>query len=178
MPRLPTVAQSELPSDQPDLVTSVLQDRPLNVYATIANNAQVLAGLRVFLKALWADTGLTERERELVILAVARTLDSEYEWHQHVRIAIPDACTPEEVSAIAERDFEAFSPRESLLLEYVTEVLSRTVSDERHAQLEAEYTHAQLVGIASLSAGYQLLAVLIDAFEIEPEEPFVGWTQR
>ena len=179
MARVPYREAEELPEDVRDLVVSSLQGRSLHVYRAIANNPAVLEGLRAFLGTLWADTGLTDRQRELVILATARAAGSEYEWHQHTRIARDDHLTVEELDAIGARAFEAFDPDDEALLAYGTAVAEGTVDDALHdAALEVLGDASTVVGAAATSAGYLGLARIIDAcgVELEPGDAFVGWT--
>ena len=79
MARVPYVDASDVPDEYEDLLESSLQGKPLHVYQSIGNNPAVLAGFRSFLGSLWTDSGLTDRERELVILAVARETGNRYE---------------------------------------------------------------------------------------------------
>lgn len=179
MARVPYQEPAALPDDVGDLVISSLQGRPVHVYQAIANNPAILDGLRTFLGTLWSDTGLTDRQRELVILASAKAAGSTYEWHQHVRIARDDYLTAEEIAAVGVGEFEGFEPTERTLLEYATAVVEGAVDDAVHeAASEIVDDEAMLVGTAATAAGYLGLGRLIDALgvEIEDGEPFVGWT--
>lgn len=179
MARVPYREAAELPEPVRELVVSALQGRPVHVYQAIANNPAVLEGLRSFLATLWADTGLTDRQRELVILASARAAGSTYEWHQHVRIARDEHLSTEELAAVGAGEFDAFDPSEQVLLEYATAVAEGTVDDAVHEAARATLgDEATLVGTAATAAGYLGLARLIDALgvELEPGDEFVGWT--
>lgn len=69
MARVPYVDPNDLDSEYRDLVVSSLQPgETLNVYRAIANNPDVLDGFRAFLGVLWNRSGLTDRQREIVIL--------------------------------------------------------------------------------------------------------------
>jgi alkylhydroperoxidase family enzyme len=177
MARVPYVDSEDVPPEHRDLLVSSLQDRPLHVYRALGNNPAVLAGLRSFFAALWSDTGLRERERELVILAAARERENAYEWHQHVRIAGSAGVNEAEMRAIADGDLGDFDDREAALIGYARAVVRDAVTDERHAAVAAEYDDATVVGIAALAGGYAMLGGLIDAFDLELEEgeSFFGW---
>ena len=72
MARVPYVDPNDLDSEYRDLVVSSLQPgETLNVYRAIANNPDVLDGFRAFLGVLWNRSGLTDRQREIVILTTA-----------------------------------------------------------------------------------------------------------
>lgn len=180
MARVPYVDPQDLPEEYRDIVVSKLQQRPINVYAALGNNPEVLAGTRAFLSSLWASTGLSVRERELAILLAAAVNDSSYEWHQHVRIARDAGVTEAEMAAIAAGDFDAFDGDETLLLRYADAVLDGSVDDARHEVFVAAYDESTAVGVASLVQGYTSLAGVIDALDVglEDGEEFVGWDPR
>ena len=166
----------DLPPDVRDLVVSSLQPgKTINVYRTVSNNPPVLEGLRAFLGALWTDSGLTARDRELVILAVARELDSAYEWHQHVNVARSVGFGDAELRAIGAGDLDALGEGEAALVRYARAVVRGEVDEATHDAVAAECDDATLVGAASTAAGYGGLARIIDAFDVELEDPFVGW---
>lgn len=179
MARVPYATADELPADTRDLLVSALQGRALHVYRAIGNNPAILAGLRAFLGSTWTDSGLTDRQRELVILAAARAARSTYEWHQHTRIARDDHLTIEEISAVGAGAFEAFDDDDRVLLEYATAVAMGTVDDELHrAVRDVLGDDGAVVGAAATAAGYLGLSRIIDAcgVELEGGESFVGWT--
>ena len=92
MPRVDYVSQEEIDEEYEDLIVSTLQPgKRVNVYSAIGNNGPVLAGFREFLGSLWEHSGLTDRQREIVILTAASEIGSEYEWHQHVRFTRPSS---------------------------------------------------------------------------------------
>jgi 4-carboxymuconolactone decarboxylase len=176
MARVPYVTDEDLPPEYRDLIVSSLQGRRLHVYQSIGNNPEVLAGLRGFFASLWTDTGLDERERELVILAVSREAEFAYEWHQHVRIARGVGVTDEEILAISEGTLETFDERERDLIEYAVAVVSEEVDDALHDRLSTHYDDETVVGVAALAGAYAMLGQVLSAFDVELEEPFVGWT--
>lgn len=178
MARVPYADPEDLPEEYRDLVVSSLQPgKTVNVYRAIGNNPEVLAGFRGFLGELWSESGLTDRQRELVILATARRVDSSYEWHQHVGIARGAGVTDEEIRAIGAGDFSGFDDGDRALLDYATAVVDGDVTDGVHDALAARLDDEAVAGAAATAAGYLGLARVIDALgvEIEPGDEFVGW---
>lgn len=178
MGRVPYVAGDELDPEYSDLVVSSLQPgETLNVYSAVANNPDVLRGLREFLGALWNHSGLTDRQRELVILTVASETGSEYEWHQHENIASGVGLAPDEIAAIARDDRSPFTGEEQALVAYTRAVARGRVTDELHDAALEFLDEESVVGAASTAVGYVALALLIDAFDVEIEsgDEFVGW---
>lgn len=180
MARVPYVDPEDLPEEYRDLVISKLQGKPVNVYAAIGNNPEVLAGTRAFLSSLWESSGLEDRQRELVILLAAAENECRYEWHQHVGIGGDAGVTREEMAAIADGDFDSFDGDDSVLLWYAAGVLDHDVDDDLHDEFVEAYDESTAVGVASLASGYTSLAGVLDALDVEIEdgEEFAGWDPR
>ena len=178
MARVPYRGPDEVNEQHRDYVVSSLQPgKPINVYAAVANNEEVLAGLRAFLSSLWDSSGLTDREREIVILTAAAEAGNAYEWHQHVNIAGGEVLSLAELAAIADDDTDPFDDAEVALQEYARAVVTGGVTDEIHDALTATFDDRQIAGAAATAAGYLALGRMIEAFgvEIEPDDEFVGW---
>ena len=175
MARVPYVDESALPTEHQDLLVSALQGKPLNIYRAIGNNPAALYGLRTFLGALWRDSGLDPKQRELVILAVTAEIESAYEFHQHVAIARDVGIADSEVLAIADGDLAGFDRGDRRLIEYAQAVVRDEVDDDCHDALAATYGPETIVGVASLAGGYLLVGRLLAALDVETETPFVGW---
>lgn len=181
MGRVSTVTREELESDDEALIISSLQPgKTVNVYGAIGNNVAVLRGFRKFLGALWTDSGLTDRQREIVILTAAAEVGSEYEWHQHVSIATDAGLDREEIAAIARDDRRPFVGIEQMLVGYTRAVARGRVTDVIHAAALEYVDEETLVGVASTAAGYVALGRVIDSLgvEIEAGDDFVGWDLR
>ena len=179
MARVPYVTEDDLDPDYRNLITSSLQPgKTVNVYSSIGNNQEVLGGLREFLGTLWDHSGLTDRQRELVILTAASELNSEYEWHQHVNIATDIDFDLEEIDAIARDDRSPFSNEEQVLVAYTRAVARGRVTDALHEAMQDYFDDETIAGTASVAAGYVALGRVIDALgvEIEADDEFIGWT--
>ncbi|ACM56770.1 carboxymuconolactone decarboxylase family protein [Halorubrum lacusprofundi] len=180
MARVPYVDASDVPDEYEDLLESSLQGKPLHVYQSIGNNPEVLAGLRSFLSSLWTDSGLSDRERELVILATARATTNRYEWHQHVNIARGVGIDDAVIAAIGADDRDPLDDDETALVEYAVAVVRGEVNAVVHDEVAARYDDETIVGIAAAASGYEALGGVIDAFDLELESgtEFHGWDPR
>ncbi|MFB6157604.1 MAG: carboxymuconolactone decarboxylase family protein [Haloferacaceae archaeon] len=179
MARVPYIEPEELDPEYRDLVVSSLQPgKRVNVYSAVGNNPPVLRGLRDYLGALWNDSGLTDRQRELVILTVAAETGNRYEWHQHVNIAEGAGVTREEMTAIAEDDADPFDAGEVALCEYARAVVGNGVTDDVHEAVADRFDDRTVAGAAATAAGYLCLGRVIEALgvEIEAGDEFVGWS--
>jgi alkylhydroperoxidase family enzyme len=170
MARLPHVSASELAPERQALLVSKLQGgKPLNLYATLGNNPAMLEGMRSYFGAMWAESGLSDRERELLILTVAEEVDSEYERHQHRNVAPDVGVTDEELDAIVAGESDLFSDEETLLLRYGRAVVRGDVTDKLHERLVTAFGEEAVLGAANVSGAYLGLARVIDALGIDPE---------
>ncbi|WP_255167226.1 carboxymuconolactone decarboxylase family protein [Natrononativus amylolyticus] len=178
MARVPYVTQDDLDPEYQELVVSSLQPgKTVNVYSAIGNNQEVLRGLREFLGALWNHSGLTDRQREIVILTAASEIGSAYEWHQHVTIATDAGLEPAEIGAIARDDRRALPDEERALVAYTRAVVRGRVTDALHEAVVEYVGEETTVGAAATAAGYLALGRIIDALDVDLEagDEFVGW---
>lgn len=178
MARVPYVEQDDLDPEYQDLIISSLQPgKRANVYSAIGNNQEVLDGLRTYLGSLWTDSGLTDRQREIVILTVAQEIDNDYEWHQHYLIGTNNGLSAEEISALGRDDRNPFTAEEQALIAYARAAVESRVNDPIHDQLAEYFDDETIVGIAATAGGYVALGRLIDVLGVELEEgdEFIGW---
>lgn len=187
MARLPYRTPEELEGDH-DLLTSSMDAEDLpeeyqhlystnvrHVHRTIANNPDILEAFRTYNGAVWHDSGLGDRERELVILSIAGEVPSRYEWHQHVRHGLAVGLSEAEIVAAGAGDADAFEGSESALVAYAHAFARGEVDDALHEALAEYADDATIVGAGALAAAYLGLAHLLDALNVEPEEEFVGF---
>jgi alkylhydroperoxidase family enzyme len=171
----PDLVESQRPDSLPEKYSHIGQQDARNVYRSIAHDPEVVETLRAHIGATWEHCGLSDRDRELVLLSVAREIDSAYEWHQHVRIAILEGISPEEIRALSARDYESFDDTETLLMEFAAAAASNGVTDEDVESLREAFPDDDVAGIVALVGVYVDLNVILSAFDVETEEPFVGW---
>jgi alkylhydroperoxidase family enzyme len=178
MARIPLVSRDALSADHENLVVSSLQPgKEVNVYRAIANNPLVLAGFREFLGALWSESGLSDRQRELVILTVAAETDSAYEWHQHVNIATDVGLDSAEITALARGIPTSLPVEEQALIAYTRAVVHGYVTDVIYAAVADLFDENAIVGITATTAGYLALSRVIHSLGVplEADDTFVGW---
>ena len=181
MARLPYIGPDELDERIADLVVSSLQPgKRINIYSATANNPAILEGLRTYLGAMWSDSGLSDRQREIIILTAAAEIGSDYEWHQHESIGRKAGLSGDEIAAIGRDDQSEFAADERVLIAYTRAVIRGRVTDEIHEETLTVLGESTTVGAAATASGYLALGRMIDAFDVELEEgdTFVGWDPR
>lgn len=188
MARISLVDHDDLPPEQRDLLEvlsdpesvpaqyrHLLTSKTRNVFRTIGHHPPVLELFRELGGVLWDEVGLSTRQRELLILSVARALDSEYVWHQHVRIALSNGISESELLDISASRFENFDAAEETLLAYTAAFARGEVDDDVHAAAATVFDDPTLVGIGMSTCFYVTIIRMMDAFAVETEEPFAGW---
>jgi 4-carboxymuconolactone decarboxylase len=173
MSRVPLLEMDAIPESHHHLFTEdYLGDR--HIFRAWAHNPEVLEATLEYLNVLYDQ--LTTREKELVILTVAREKTSKYEWHQHVDIARDLGVTTEDIRAIGRADLDHFEHREASLLAYAERTVAGTVRDEDYDHLNRHYDHGQIVAIGLLVGFYTGLCNYIAATDLPFEGgDFVGW---
>lgn len=171
----PDLIESQRPDSLPDEYSHLKSKPARDVYRSIAHEPEVVRTLRGFIGATWEHSGLSDRVRELLLLAVAREIDSKYEWHQHVRIAILEGLSPEEIRAVADGDFEGFTDEERAIMEFA-QAAARFETTDAHVEALGEFIEdVEVSGTTALVGAYVGLGVIIDSLDVETEEPFVEW---
>lgn len=150
-------------------------DAPPRLYQAMVNNPPILEAFRQMASTLRAECGLDERRREIVILTAARATGAEYEWHHHVHIGRAVGLSVEEICAIADGRSDAFDAPEAVLVEYTTHLVAGTVDGTHHDALTSNFDHRETVGVAMVAQFYLGLSRIVDAFDLDIGEPFVGW---
>lgn len=174
MARVPLRTQSDLPEEYQYLLSEdALGER--NVVCAIGNAPAVLQSYMRYGTTLWDAGELTERQRELVILGVARALDSQYEWHQHVGLGREAGIDDAELRAIGRGDLDRFGDADRALLRYAWAFAERDVTDAVHGALAEQFDTGTTTAVAMLASHYVATAYTLDALDVPLEEPFVGW---
>ena len=173
MSRVPLLAMDEIPDEYHYLFTEeYLGDR--HIFRAWAHNPDVLEATLEYLNTLYSQ--VTEREKELIILKVAHTKGSEYEWHQHVDIAREKGVSIEDMQAIGREEYHHFDHEEEYLLRYAEAMVDGIVVDSDYDHLNTHYTHGQIVAIGLIVGFYTGLCNYISATDLPFEGgEFIGW---
>ncbi|SEP93855.1 carboxymuconolactone decarboxylase family protein [Natrinema salaciae] len=172
MARVPLLEPADLPEEYRYLFTEN-DVGDAHIFRAMANAPELLQWYLRYSTRLW--DVLPEREREIVILATARALEHEYEWHQHVRLGREAGVTDAEIIAISDGTLEALDDRDAALTAYARAVALGDPRDGDHDRLGDHYDAETVVGVAMLVGHYVATARALDAFDVATEEPFVGW---
>jgi alkylhydroperoxidase family enzyme len=158
-------------------VLSTPSGDPLNVFATLAHNPRVLKRFSLFAGLFLAKNSIPFREREIVILRVARNSRSVYEFGQHTVIGRECGLVDAEIADLArKRPALKWSSRDAGLIAMADELCSvNDVSDSTWTELTSEWSESELVELIMLVGSYRALAGFLNATRVERDAGVPGW---
>lgn len=125
---------------------------------------------------------LSERVRELVVLRVAFLRRSEYEWAQHVPVALSVGISPEEIERIGRgghpepmgpmgsADVVGWTEHDAAVLRAVDELHhDGVISAPTWRQLATQLDDRQLIDLVFTVGAYDTLALAFNCFGLEPD---------
>ena len=175
MPAVPYVERADLPEAYRYLYEDN-ENGELNVYRALGNNPPVLQSLMRWGTTVVASSGLARPDAEVVLLATARAVDSRYLWDLHVPLALEAGLDRSTVRAVGERRFADLSARHEVLAAYATAFVDRAVDAAHHEGLARHLDPRGVVGATMMAGHFLAIAHAIDALDVDPERPFVGWS--
>ncbi|TQQ79284.1 carboxymuconolactone decarboxylase family protein [Halonotius terrestris] len=174
MARVPLPDASEIVAEAPHLFDDLDLD-DLHAARAMGNAPHALAGLFEYMAGLY--TSLPAELRELAILATARVHDSEYEWHQHVEVAVEAGLSAETVRLIGGENWADLTGVTAAVCDFVRAQCEGEVTDEHVEAVNEYYTTEETVALSMLVGHYTGVAGVIDSMALPLEdEEFIGWT--
>lgn len=151
-----------------------------NIFSTLARNKELFKLWMRFAGYLLGRGALTPRARELLILRTGYNCGSDYEWGQHVRIALAVGMQRDEIERVAQGpDAGAWSEEERTLLRAADELhRDSKISAETWAQLAASFDEQGLIEITMLVGNYHLVAFALNSLEVELDDGLEGLPRR
>jgi len=147
-----------------------------NVLGTLIRHPALAARWLPYNDVLLRTGTLDPRLRELVILRVAWSTGSEYEWVQHVRLGRGLGITDGEIGAIIGAGGHEWTALESDLLAAADELLDRTcVTDATWARLAAQLDQVQLMELVFVVGTYTCLSMAFQTFGIALDPELVDY---
>jgi AhpD family alkylhydroperoxidase len=177
MARVPLLTKEQAAPEVQDVFRRVEARgaRVMNVYRALAHSKAAMLPFMRLGNSLLEHCHLDHRLRELAILRVARLTGSQYEWSQHVALALESGVTQEQLEAMGEwHSSPAFDKRDRAVLTYTDEMaLHVRVQDDTFQELARYLDEASIVEL-SLSVGFWgMVARLLESLQvdIDPELP-------
>ena len=146
---------------------------PIALYRVLAHSPRMLRAYSGLAQGLRYEAATPRALRELMILRTAQLTGSEYEWAHHRVMAEAAGLEIEKVAALRDwRTSPWFDPAERAALRCVEEMHEIGLTDDAFADVEAAMGASATVELVLLSAFYQAVARIIQAFGLEVEAPY------
>jgi alkylhydroperoxidase family enzyme len=185
-PRIPPLPLREWPDDMRAALAALQPphprhplpsrraDRPkaLNALGTMARYPALTQAFHTFNGHVLFASTLSARQRELLILRVARVRRSDYEWAQHVVLAGDAGISSGDIARIAEGPEAAgWPPLERAMLRAVDELLSDAmITDATWQVLASALDEQQLMDLIFTVGAYDVLAMAFRSFAVELDD--------
>ncbi len=158
-------------------VLKLIKDRPvvLNVQRMTAN-AQSLFPVRSRLSnALFTQTAISPKLRELAILRTAKDCHSVYEWTQHVPAARHVGVSEEQIASVEKwQSANCFSELERLVLKFTDEVNANVkASRETLEGLKRHLGPGEIIELLIIIGHWRQTASILETTEVDLED-FAG----
>lgn len=117
-----------------------------------------------------ADSTLTAREQQIVVLTVARFWNAKYPWAAQSRNGLKVGLTQAELDAINSRAaLPSASKRELLAQQVASELLAdKALSDATYAAAAAAFSTEELVALVARVGSFSMTCCTANAFDITP----------
>ncbi len=150
-----------------------------NAFRTLAHHPELVRHMFGLLNMLAARNKLDARLRELIIMRIAWTTGSAYEWFQHYRIATTQAgVTPEEIVAVRDwKRSDLFSPADRAVLAAVDDTHEHgKVSDATWAQCVQQLkAPAVLIEMLVAIGNWIMISQVLQSLRVPIEEDTAPW---
>jgi 4-carboxymuconolactone decarboxylase len=158
-----------LPPDVADHVAA-LGAQQVNLYRSLGHAPDLLRAWIEFAWALRGQDMTSRRLRELMILRTAALHHSQYEWHQHRRMAREAGVTDFQVAELEMwRTSDAFDSEERAALALTDAIVTGAVPDDVVEELERHFTDGQRVELTVTAAFYSMVPRILDALRVPVE---------
>ena len=158
-------------------VQKLLTGRPvvLNVQRMTANAQKIFIQRSRLSNALFTQTTIDPRLRELAILRTAKNCHSVYEWTQHVPAARHVGLSDQQINAIENwQNASCFSDVECLVLKFTDEVNANVkASRETLEGLKQHLGPGEIIELLIIIGHWRQTASILETTEVELEE-FAG----
>ena len=177
-PRLMPLEASEWQGEQVELMAKFEQGvGQVNVMRTMVRHPKLVKRWLPFTNHILYKSTLSPRDREIVILRVARVTGCEYEWGQHVLIARAEGLSDDEIARVGEgADADGWSAHEQALIRAVDELNADCfIADATWAELARSYDERQLMDLMMTVGNYRALAGVLNSTGVQLDDGVPGF---
>jgi alkylhydroperoxidase family enzyme len=147
---------------------------PFNIFRMVAHADTLLKPIMKLGGTMLGKMELDPRLRELALLHAVKIEGGDYEWVQHVPVALQLGATQAQIDALEEgRDDDAcFDAKEKAMLRFTREVVEMVkASPEALADVRKYFSDREVVELILMSGFYIMLARLTETTGVENDPP-------
>lgn len=147
---------------------------PANIFNMLAHAETCVKPVMKLGGTLLGKLTLDPKLRELCLLHAVRLEGGEYEWVQHIPIALDLGCTQAQIDALEAGDDTAkcFNAQEKAALQFTRAVMkSAAQSQAKLAHIRAHLSEREIVELIIMVGFYAMLARLTEALAVEIDAP-------
>ncbi len=177
MARVPYLSREDLPEDKRAIYDHMVSERgrvtrPMQALLNSPDLAGKVAETGFHVR--FHSSALPPEVREIVPLATARELNSQYIWSRHAQLAQDSGVREEVVNAIRDgTPPRKLLPKEGVFVQFVQELLrDKKIRDATYAAVEHLLGRQGTVDLVVTIGHYALMAYVTAALEIELEPGF------
>ncbi|WP_275387618.1 carboxymuconolactone decarboxylase family protein [Xenorhabdus bovienii] len=121
---------------------------------------------------------LNDYEREIIVMRVAKLVNSEFERIIHYPLAIKAGLTEQEISDIENGNYEAMDSRRKAMVKYITEcILEGKASASSFRSLNEFYSQGEIADATHLAGHCWMTAMYLASLDIPFDEQETSWSR-
>ena len=162
------------PDNWPDELNEIRSflGSPLNIHGMMAHHPELLQAWMPLRNHIVANSSLSGRQRELIILRTAHNCQADYEWQHHVERGLIAGLTIEEINRVAVgADAAGWQADETAILNAADDChCNSCLTNKTVEQLQAHFSAQQQLDIIVTVGMYKTLAVIIKTWDVQMED--------
>jgi len=162
------------PDNWPDELNEIRSclGSPLNIHGMMAHHPELLQAWMPLRNHIVANSSLSGRQRELIILRTAHNCEADYEWQHHVERGMVAGLKTDEINRVAAgADAPGWKADEAALLNAADDCHRNSkLSHNTIEQLQAHFSTRQQLDIIVTVGMYKTLAVIIKSWNVQMED--------
>jgi len=148
----------------------------LNVFRLLLRRPALAKGTADLLLSMLAGSVLDARLRELVIMRVAWTTKSTYEWAQHYRIATDVGVSEGDLTGVRDTQRWSFEPHAAAVIRAADEVVGRgEVESGTVDLLRGLLGDDAALEVVAAAATWTMVSTLLRTFRVPLDPDLVAW---
>jgi 4-carboxymuconolactone decarboxylase len=162
------------PDNWPDELDEIRMffGKPLNIHGMMAHHPELLQVWMPLRNHIVANSSLSDRQRELIILRTAHNCQADYEWQHHVERGLLAGLKMDEINRVKEgANAPGWHADETALLNAADDCHRQTsLSDKTLEQVQANFNSRQQLDILVTVGMYKTLATIIKTWDVPMED--------